>query len=77
MYQELLFGKKLKNEQYIVYRFQIYIKETMTTNPLKDIAFEDINTEYCYGKYGDFNVIMKKSNGYINATKMCQDISDH
>lgn len=48
----------------------------MTTNPLKDIAFEDINDEYCYGQYADFKVIMMKKNGYINATKMCQDISE-
>lgn len=27
---------------------------------------------YSYGQYGEFNVIMKE-NGYINATKLCQD----
>jgi hypothetical protein len=48
----------------------------MNTNPLKDIAFEDINDEYCYGNYGEFKVIMMKKNGYINATKMCQYISE-
>lgn len=48
----------------------------MTTNPLKDIAFEDINDEYCYGNYGDFKVIMIKKNGYINATEMCNNISE-
>ena len=48
----------------------------MTTNPLKDIAFEDINDDYCFGQYADFKVIMMKKNGYINATKMCQDISE-
>lgn len=47
-----------------------------TVNPLEHIAFEDISDEYCYGKYGDFNVIMMKKNGYINATKMCRDISE-
>lgn len=45
-------------------------------NPLEHIAFEDINDEYCYGKYGDFNVIMMKKNGYINATKLCGYISN-
>ena len=48
----------------------------MTTNQLSDIAFEDINDKYCYGQYADFKVIMMKKNGYINATKMCQYISD-
>jgi hypothetical protein len=48
----------------------------MSTNPLEHIAFEDINDEYCYGKYGEFNVIMMKKNGYINATKLCGYISD-
>ena len=43
-------------------------------NPLNDIAFEDINDEYCYGKYGDFDVIMMKNNGYINATNLCDYI---
>lgn len=47
-----------------------------TVNPLEHIAFEDINDEYCYGKYGEFNVIMMKKDGYINATKLCGYISD-
>jgi hypothetical protein len=46
------------------------------TDEQKDITFEDINDEYCYCKYMEFNVIMMKKNGYINATKMCQDISE-
>ena len=48
----------------------------MTTNQLSNIAFEDITDDYCYGNYGEFKVIMMKKNGYINATKMCQDISE-
>ena len=48
----------------------------MTTNPLSDIAFEDINDYYCFGHYGEFKVIMMKKNGYINATKMCLCISE-
>jgi hypothetical protein len=48
----------------------------MSSNPLEHIAFEDINDEYCYGNYGEFKVIMMKKNGYINATKMCQDIAE-
>ena len=48
----------------------------MPSNPLNDIEFEKINDEYVYGHYANFDVIMMKKNGYINATKMCQDISD-
>jgi predicted Holliday junction resolvase-like endonuclease len=50
---------------------------TLKNNPLKDIVFEDINDDFCYGHYSDFKVIMMKKNGYINATKMCQYISEH
>ena len=48
----------------------------MTNNTLSNIAFEDITEDYCFGNYGEFKVIMMKKNGYINATKMCQDISE-
>jgi hypothetical protein len=41
-------------------------------NNLKDIIYEDITDEYCLGKYGEFEVIIMKRNGYINATKLCQ-----
>ena len=36
-----------------------------------DIAFEQIQDNYWYGAYGPFRVVMMKSNGYINATKLC------
>ena len=39
----------------------------------KNIKFKDINDKYSYGKYGDFKVIVMKKNGYINATKICND----
>jgi hypothetical protein len=48
----------------------------MSVNPLEHIAFEDINETYCYGMYYDFKIIMIKSNGYVNATQMCNYISD-
>ena len=35
------------------------------------IIFQDINDQYAYGKYIDFTVIIMKSNGYVNATKLC------
>src|ERR1700722_4067008 len=39
---------------------------------ISDLAFEQISGKYYYAAYGPFRVIMDKSNGYINATKMCQ-----
>jgi DNA polymerase III alpha subunit (gram-positive type) len=48
----------------------------MSINPLIHIAFEDIDDTYCWGKYAGLEVIMMKSNGYINATKMCNHISN-
>ena len=44
-------------------------------NPLSNIEFKKIDDKYCYGKYAKFAVIMMRKNGYINATKMCLDIS--
>jgi hypothetical protein len=38
---------------------------------LSEVAFEQIKDNYYYGAYGEFRVIMDKSNGYVNATKMC------
>lgn len=40
---------------------------------IKEIIFEDINDDYGYGKYGEFEVIINKKTGYINATKLCKD----
>ena len=40
---------------------------------LGEVAFEQIQNNYWYGAYGPFRVVMMKSNGYINATKMCND----
>ena len=35
------------------------------------LSIEGINGKYCSGKYGDFEIIIMKKNGYINATKLC------
>jgi len=66
---------KLKNEN----TFFSSIKVTMTTVRKPKIIFEDesivvqdINSKFAYGMYGDFKVILMKSNRYINATKLCQ-----
>ena len=48
----------------------------MLNSQLRDIEFEKINDEYCYGQYAKFKVVMMRKNGYINATKMCGDISE-
>jgi hypothetical protein len=40
---------------------------------IRNIAFEKITDEFSFGKYGDFNVIIMNKNGYINATKLCQE----
>ena len=42
---------------------------------LSTIAFEQIHAQYYRGKYGDFEVIIDKNTGYINATKLCVDAS--
>jgi hypothetical protein len=38
---------------------------------LSQITFEQIKDNFYYGAYGEFRVIVDKSNGYVNATKMC------
>jgi hypothetical protein len=40
---------------------------------LSKIIFEDINEDYGRGKYGEFDVIIRKADGYINVTKLCAD----
>ena len=38
---------------------------------LNEITFSQIKDNFFYGAYGPFRVIMDKSNGFINATKLC------
>ena len=38
---------------------------------LSELTFEQIKDNYCLATFGRFRVIMDKSNGYINATKLC------
>ena len=40
---------------------------------LNKLVYEDINDEYGYGKYEDFEVVIRKIDGYINVTKLCKD----
>ena len=44
-----------------------------TASTMNDLIFENINDEYGRGKFGNFNVIIMKKNGYINVTKLCKD----
>jgi hypothetical protein len=37
------------------------------------LEFETINEKYSTAKYGDFNVLIDMTNGYINATKLCKN----
>ena len=40
---------------------------------LSEIAYEQIHGNYWYASYLDLKVVMMKSNGYINASKLCTD----
>src|SRR3981189_1839332 len=40
---------------------------------LADIAYEQIEGKFWYGRYGQFRVVMMKDRGFINATKLCSD----
>ena len=48
---------------------------TCSTNNqnITNLAYEKINDKYSKAKYGEFDVIMDMTNGYINATKLCSD----
>jgi hypothetical protein len=45
----------------------------------KQIIFKDIDEggKYACGRHGTSEIIIMKSNGYINATKMCRDHNKH
>ena len=38
---------------------------------ITSIIFEDIDSTYGRGKYGEFTLIMNKKTGYMNATILC------
>lgn len=40
---------------------------------LNKLVYEDINDEYGYGKYENFEVVIRKIDGYINVSKLCKD----
>ena len=43
------------------------------SNHLSEIIYENVTEEYGWGKYGDFKVLIRRRDGYINATKLCSD----
>ena len=43
---------------------------------ITNLAYEKINDKYSKAKYGEFDVIMDMTTGYINATKFCSLASD-
>lgn len=45
----------------------------MSNYNLSELVFEDVDAQYGWGKYGDFKVLIRKKDGYINATKLCKD----
>ena len=46
---------------------KIAIMPSVTFNP------DPFDNDFYWGNYGNFKVLIMKSNGYINATKLCQD----
>ncbi|AZL89611.1 KilA-N domain-containing protein [Megavirus baoshan] len=50
------------------------IQELYSDNDIRNVIYENINDKYSYGKLGDFNVIIMKKNGYVNATNLCKNI---
>jgi len=49
----------------------------MNAQSITNLAYETINEKYSKAQYGEFNVIMDMTNGYINATKLCVDGGKH
>lgn len=44
-----------------------------TTNLITKLAYENIDDTFSKARYGDFEVIMNRKTGYINATKLSAD----
>jgi hypothetical protein len=43
------------------------------TSKISDICYEQIKGDFWFASYLGLKVVMMKSNGYINATKLCSD----
>src|SRR5277367_4675945 len=44
-----------------------------SSSHLSAICFEHIKDDFWYGAYGEFRVVMMKTNGWVNVNKMCKD----
>ena len=47
------------------------ILETMENIELSEVCYEHIKDTFYYGVFGDFKLVIDKTTGYFNATKLC------
>jgi hypothetical protein len=40
---------------------------------ISELIYEPVNEQYGWGKYGEFRVLIRHKDGYINVTKLCKD----
>jgi KilA-N domain len=45
----------------------------MNSGTLVDLIQESYNPEYGWGQYGNYQLFIRRSDGYVNATKLCED----
>src|SRR6266853_1048291 len=50
-----------------------FLVNTSTQLNMLDICFQQIKGDYWLGQYGDFKVVMRKTDGFINTTRLCKD----
>lgn len=48
-------------------------KVTPADESLKDVCYQQIQTNYYYGLFADFKLVIDQATGYFNATKLCLD----
>ena len=52
-------------------RYTNTLKSYETMASLNDVCYEQISGDFWYAVFGDFKLIVDKSTGYFNATKLC------
>jgi hypothetical protein len=45
----------------------------MSSTNLSELIYEPVNADYGWGKYGEFRVLIRAKDGWINVTKLCSD----
>jgi hypothetical protein len=45
----------------------------MSTTNLSELIYEPVNEQYGWGLYGEFRVLIRRKDGYVNVTKLCKD----